>query len=384
MKVSSKTLNWPCEKCEKHACKNDSKEFSSTVNKGVEKLLAESIGPLECIYWYLLTSFMIISVILLTVYIVIEYEYHFESNSVPEASFLVNSMPSQVFGTDTDLCVGVSEIPNLSENTRNANRRLSKLISLEVGSTDVHYVFINDTSIPNWLSICSLESALEAIGEKSKVNVFLVHKTTELHEHRQLKRRSNQLSASLEKLATAYGEKLNIFNIDLDECLEYSPLTGLNLSKQPKLAKFAVELMLLWHYGGTVLDDGMVAVRGEIYRASGTAVEYGNREISSPVACHAFIFNVMLCIKDFILHDKIPFNLGMGKRVIEKTIQVFQHTNKDALSLNEQIVCKNGLVNNNCYYMETLGDRLYAHEFCPITSNTPLPKNHKIVPRVTA
>jgi len=53
-------------------------------------------------------------------------------------------------------------------------RRVSKLLSLDLGgSQDVYYVFVNTTHVP-WTVACSLESALGAVGNVGRVNVFVV------------------------------------------------------------------------------------------------------------------------------------------------------------------------------------------------------------------
>jgi len=53
-------------------------------------------------------------------------------------------------------------------------RRVSKLLSLDLGGAqDVYYVFVNTTHVP-WTVACSLESALGAVGNIGRVNVFVV------------------------------------------------------------------------------------------------------------------------------------------------------------------------------------------------------------------
>lgn len=103
--------------------------------------------------------------------------------------------------------------------------------------------------------------------------------------------------AELQK-ATYGGDRLNVVHVRLAQCLECSPFRGMDLSNSPGFAMFAVQLVLLWQFGGTVLDTGVVAIRGQVYRASGSAVEYDDRTISSAVACHASVYNAMTCARD--------------------------------------------------------------------------------------
>lgn len=118
------------------------------------------------------------------------------------------------------------------------------------------------------------------------------------------------LSSKLADLMKAYGAatdgdvrgRLNVVQVDLDECLEYTPLRGTGHSGEmsPELAALAVQLAVLWQFGGTALDAGAVVVRGEVRRASGAAVAYGDRTVSSPAACHAFVYDMMSRLRDLV------------------------------------------------------------------------------------
>jgi len=78
--------------------------------------------------------------------------------------------------TARDFCSAVSrDLYSLEQmGYVDETRRVSKLLSLDLGgSQDVYYVFVNTTHVP-WTVACSLESALGAIGNVGRVNVFVV------------------------------------------------------------------------------------------------------------------------------------------------------------------------------------------------------------------
>lgn len=52
--------------------------------------------------------------------------------------------------------------------------RVSKLMALNISSSDVHYVFTNSTHVP-WLHICALESVLRSVTGNYRINVFVVY-----------------------------------------------------------------------------------------------------------------------------------------------------------------------------------------------------------------
>lgn len=69
------------------------------------------------------------------------------------------------------------------------------------------------------------------------------------------------LSSTLTHLKSKYGDgRLNVSHVSLEECLECSPFQGMDLSGRPALAKFVVQLVALWQFGGTVLDDGVMVI----------------------------------------------------------------------------------------------------------------------------
>jgi len=185
-------------------------------------------------------------------------------------------------------------------------------------------------------------------------------------------------------MAAYDGDRLNVVHVNLDECLECTPFQGMELTKCPGLARFVVQLVLLWQFGGTVLDAGVVAVRGDIYRADGTAVEYNDRTISSPVVCHAFVYDVLISAKSYAAYvgrRRIPFSLETSRQIVKKTVERTgrENRNSEVRPITPETVCHNGVVRGRCYYVEidrgeTLADpNSYVRGFCPTVSQTSLP-----------
>ncbi|XP_050424412.1 uncharacterized protein LOC126835701 [Adelges cooleyi] len=363
MKISRGQIVSVCPKCV-HLDRATKEDYANTLHAGVSKAMDDITGQIKSIYFYVVSTIMVIALLFVATYLVVRCNSSFRhhNNDSHLRSFHRRSAPA-------DVVDATSLVNSKKLYAEEPDRRATKLIALDLGVTDVHYVFISD-SWPSWMSMCSLESAVSAVGDNGRVNVFLVNGTKTDHQ----KQKSVELLASLEGLSATYGNRLNVVNVDLEECLDCSPFRGLNLDGRTALAKFVVELVLLWQFGGTVLDAGVVAVHGHVYRASGTAVEYDHQEISSPIACHDFIYNAMLCTKDFIIDAKKPFGTKSGRWIMDKTVKVFRYATKDVRPLNERVVCKNGVVTDYCYYVEAdhveYYDTSYVHSFCPVVWNT--------------
>jgi len=170
------------------------------------------------------------------------------------------------------------------------------------------------------------------------------------------------LSSTLSDLKATYGDaRLNVTHVTLEECLECSPFKGTNLSGRPTLAKFVVQLVVLWQFGGTLLDDGVVVVRGDVYRATGDTVEYGDRAISSPVACHAFVYKAMLSVKKYALSGE-PFTSDIGRTIVNNSA-----TGVDARPVADWVMCRGAAVaavDDRCYYAEANAE-VHGHR-CPV------------------
>ncbi|XP_060852264.1 uncharacterized protein LOC132930411 [Rhopalosiphum padi] len=244
--------------------------------------------------------------------------------------------------------------------------RVSKLLSLDLGGAqDVHYVFVNTTHVP-WTVACSLESALGAIGHVGRVNVFVVNGM-------EFDRTDNKcgltqpvsLLSSLVDLTAKYGNhRLNVLHVNLDDLLEFSPFQCMGLNRRPALAKFAVQLVLLWQFGGTVLDGDVVAIRGSVYRATDTAVEYGDWTVSSPYTCHPFVYDAMVCTKSYALLYR-PFMADTSVKIFDKAVEWSGRGVSDVRQINENVICRDGLVGGHCYYVER-ADVDFIHRYCPV------------------
>lgn len=173
------------------------------------------------------------------------------------------------------------------------------------------------------------------------------------------------LSSTLTHLKSQYGDgRLNVSHVSLDECLECSPFQGMDLSGRPALAKFVVQLAVLWQFGGTMLDDGVMVIRGDVYRATGDVVEYGDRTISSPVACHAFVYKTMLNAKKYALSDEL-FTPDIGWTMVHDSA-----TDVEARPVADWVMCRGGVVDDErCYYAEEIAD---LHDYhCPVVVDEP-------------
>lgn len=90
------------------------------------------------------------------------------------------------------------------------------------------------------------------------------------------------LLASLVDLTAKYGnQRLNVMYVNLDDVLEFSPFQNMGLNKRPAVAKLAVELVLLWQFGGTVRHGGDSKVRVPCVR-HGCRV----RRLDRQLTCH--------------------------------------------------------------------------------------------------
>ncbi|XP_022161138.1 uncharacterized protein LOC111027193 isoform X2 [Myzus persicae] len=328
-------------KCRHGGDDDDDVCFMAKVNKGAQKIMVAVPDQLAVVFmWSLFTGVFIVFLMTATCVIL-----RIESPSFPSAALLTSRR---------------ERCPTASKH--------SLVARLDIDLRDVHYVFLDDDDdrIPQ-LSACSLESALNAgPGDGSgRVNVFVVGgiKRPLLNHNRTLSEVS--MSSTLADLMATYGDaRLNVSHVSLEECLECSPFQGMDLSGRQTLAKFVVQLVVLWQFGGTVLDSSVVVVRGGVYRATGDAVQYGDRTISSPVACHAFVYKVMLSAKRYALSGE-PFTSDIGWKILNDSA-----TDVDARPLADWVMCHVGVVaDDRCYYAEAIAE---SHGYrCPVVVDEP-------------
>jgi len=172
------------------------------------------------------------------------------------------------------------------------------------------------------------------------------------------------LLSSLVDLTAKYGiHRLNVMHVNLEDMLEFSPFQCMGLNKRPALAKFAVELVLLWQFGGTVLEGNMVAIRGSVYRANDTAVEYNDLTVSSPATCHPFVYDAMVCTKSYALLYR-PFMADTSLKIFDKAVEWSGRGNGDVRRVGASVVCRDGAVGGHCYYVQR-ADVDLIHRYCP-------------------
>jgi len=171
------------------------------------------------------------------------------------------------------------------------------------------------------------------------------------------------LLASLVDLTAKYGnQRLNVMHVNLDDVLEFSPFQNMGLNKRPAFAQLAVELVLLWQFGGTVLDGDMVVIQGSVYRATDTAVEYGNLTVSSPVTCHPFVYDAMLCTKSYALLYR-PFVADTKLKIFDKAVEWSGRGVGDVRRVDDSVVCRDGVISDHCYYVQR-ADVDFIHRYC--------------------
>jgi len=178
------------------------------------------------------------------------------------------------------------------------------------------------------------------------------------------------LSSTLDDLVATYGHnRLNVTHLSLEESLSGSPFQGVDLSSYPNLAKFAVKLVVLWQFGGTVLDGGMTAAREYVYRPTRKTVEYGDQIISSPVACHAFVYEAMLSAKRYALSSE-RFTSGTDQTILDGTATVVRD---GALPLPDWVMCSDYRMLKNghpcCYVVGATAE--FLDDRCPIVVDEP-------------
>jgi len=165
-------------------------------------------------------------------------------------------------------------------------------------------------------------------------------------------------------LTAKYGNhRLNVLHVNLDDLLEFSPFQCMGLNRRPAFAKFAVQLVLLWQFGGTVLDADVVAIRGVVYRATDTAVEYDAWTVSSPATCHPFVYDAMVCAKSYALLYR-PFTPDTSLKIFDKAVEWSGRGAGDVRCMDDSVVCRDGVVGGHCYYVERAAVK-FVHRYCP-------------------
>lgn len=166
--------------CYRHRPGDES--HATKVNMGAQVIMTKTPDQLTAMFkWTVLTAVFIIALVSAT-FLLLELDsvtarltQRSGGNATakapprtPAAHRCALEPPTTVNVTDQDLCSPGSDDPSGSAAMSNA------LMALNMSAGDVHYVFANDAHVPR-LSACSLESATRAVGNGSRVNVFVVH-----------------------------------------------------------------------------------------------------------------------------------------------------------------------------------------------------------------
>lgn len=161
----------------------DSSCHMADLDKGVQKIVTDVPDQrTSVVSWIILTGLFIIFLVVI-MYLVLRFESPENPNTTVKDTALYRSSAFhapklQVTGRlkTRELCSALSNDLYLLEPmgyVSEINRQMSKLMTLDINSGDVHYVFSNNTHVP-WLFMCSIESALNAVNNNSRVNVFIV------------------------------------------------------------------------------------------------------------------------------------------------------------------------------------------------------------------
>ncbi|VVC28657.1 Hypothetical protein CINCED_3A001813 [Cinara cedri] len=378
-----------CRKCHAKLKVGDSLIYMKGVNKGAQKIMTAVPDQLMRLFTWIGLMFVFVFFFVMATYMVLGFEL--SPKSMLSSDKGIVSVPSTLYAqkspvvenvTTREFCSTLFKNLDSLEHTGyvDTDRRVSKLLSLDIRVSDVHFVFMNTTHIP-WLSSCSLESVLRNIGKNGRVNVFVISGIEferPLYNGQQ-KIHPVSLTSSLAELTIKYGsDRLNVVDINLEECLECTPYQGMDLSKRPSMAIYVVQLVLLWQFGGTVLNPSVMAVHGEVYRMSDTAVTYSERTVSSPVACHAFIYDMILCARKYALYND-TYGLITARKMVESTVEciserIVDHHDKEVRTVANEVVYNNSVIGSHCYYLDvdlvraTYNANSYVYSFCPVVS----------------
>lgn len=153
------------------------------LDKGVQKIMTDVPDQrTSVVSWIILTGLFIIFLVAI-MYLLLRFESPENPDTTVEGTALYRSsafrapeVPMTGRLKTRELCSALSNDLYSLEPIRyisDFNRQMSKLMTLDINSGDVHYVFTNNTHVP-WLFMCSIESALNAVNNNSRVNVFIV------------------------------------------------------------------------------------------------------------------------------------------------------------------------------------------------------------------
>lgn len=166
--------------CYRHQPEDES--HSTKVNRGAQIIMTKTPDQLTAMFKRTVLTVVFIVALVSATYLLLELdsvtskrrpdEYAATAPMTLASHHCALEPPTIVNVIDRELCSPGSDDP--LRRTGSTNAAISKLMDLNISANDVHYVFTNHTYVPR-LSACSLESAVRAVGNGSRVNVFVVH-----------------------------------------------------------------------------------------------------------------------------------------------------------------------------------------------------------------
>lgn len=171
-----------CRKCHTELKVSDSLIYMKDVNKGTQKIMTTIPDQLTRLFMWTVLTIVFVFFLVIATYLMLWFEL--SSKSMLSSEKTVISIPSALHAQEPPMVLNATTRGFCSTVSRDlyspkqighvdTDHRISKLLSLNISASDVHFVFTNTTHVP-WLSTCSLESVLRSIGNKGRVNVFVV------------------------------------------------------------------------------------------------------------------------------------------------------------------------------------------------------------------
>lgn len=148
------------------------------VNKGARKIMSEVPDELTSMITWTVLGGAFILLLMAATCLVLSVES--TASELPVAAHLAGDTSAVTNKTAQKLCLASTDL-HVTLEQLDATCLTSELMTLRgLGVDDVHYVFTDTATVP-WESVCSVESALWAVGNSSRVNVFVVRGLEDQH-----------------------------------------------------------------------------------------------------------------------------------------------------------------------------------------------------------
>lgn len=164
-----------CRKCRYSPIGNDDSVcHMAKVNKGAQKIMSELPDQLTVMFtWTFATAVFVLCLVTAT-YVVVG----FSKPVAPAAEDSVLAVASALHHVSKRESCSASSDPialgRAGLAVTECRTTMLTTAAADAGTGDVHYVFANSTTHVPRLLVCSLESVLRAVGNWSRVNVFVV------------------------------------------------------------------------------------------------------------------------------------------------------------------------------------------------------------------